>query len=453
MTLGRPARILRVAVRPDATPRAIGTWKASPVNSQNYVRLLRKRWRTLTIAILIGLLASSAYVLTATKTYRATAQIFVSISNSDSGNAAELAQGNTFTQARVQSYTSEADSPAVTDAVIKQLGLTMSSRELADKISADAPINKVLINLHVTDTNPAQAAALANAVATQFGTVIEELERTSSTTPSPVKLSVTHPAQVPGSPASPRYKLDVLLGLLAGLVIGFVLALARDFFDNTVKDAGELTQQTQLPVLGEVHWDKRTAQAPMAFRADAHGMRAETFRQMRINLEFVDVDSPPKVIAVTSSLPGEGKSHTAMNLAAALAETGRRVCLIEADLRKPSLATSLGLIGDVGLTTVLLGRATVEEVLQNAGRNLAVLTSGPVPPNPSELLNSEAFRALSTASGTAWTSSSSTPLRSCPSPTACRSPHSPTRRCSRCAPARPRITRSPAAWRAWPTSA
>ena len=88
-------------------------------------------------------------------------------------------------------------------------------------------------------------------------------------------------------------------------------------------------------------------------------------------------------------MPGEGKSTTALNLAAALAEAGSRVCLVEADLRRPSLARVLGLVGDVGFTTALIGKTPVEEVLQNAGQNLAVLTSGPIPPNPSELLITE----------------------------------------------------------------
>ena len=131
---------------------------------------------------------------------------------------------------------------------------------------------------------------------------------------------------------------------------------------------------------------------PISFRADAHGSRAEGFRQLRTNLQFVDIDKPPKIIAVTSALPKEGKSSTAMNLATALAESGQQVCLIEADLRKPSIAQALGLVGDVGLTSVLIGKTSLDAVLQNAGMNLAVVTSGPIPPNPSELISSEAFR-------------------------------------------------------------
>lgn len=358
----------------------------------DYLRVVRKRWRLIVASLVVCVLASAAFVLTSTKRYEATAQIFVSTSGADDTTTASLAQGNTFVQARVQSYTSVASSPDVTSQVIKKLGLTMTSDQLAAEISADAPLNKVLVNIHVTDKSPTVAARLANAVAGQFNTAVETLEQAKSGGASPVKLTVIHPAKTPLSPVSPRTKLDIAIGVLLGLILGLGLAFLREVMDNTAKDPGELAEQAGIAVLGIVPWDKTTAEAPISFRADPHGSRSEAFRQLRTNLQFVDVDRPPKIIAVTSAVPNEGKSSTAMNLATALAESGQHVCLIEADLRKPSIAQALGLIGDVGLTSVLVGKVPFEAVLQNAGMNLAVVTSGPVPPNPSELISSEAFR-------------------------------------------------------------
>ena len=359
---------------------------------RDYVHVLRKRWRIIVAVLVVCVLLGSLYLLSSTKTYEATAQIFVSTAGAQDTTAADLAQGNTFTQARVQSYTSVANSPTVTTVVIKQLGLKMTPDALAREISADAPLNKVLINLHVTDRDPAQAAKLANAVAAQFSKVVETLEQTTATRLSPVKLTVTHPAQVPVGPASPRPKLDIAVAVLLGLVLGLGFAFLREMLDNTVKDPDELGTLSALPVLGVVPWDKRARAVPISFRADMHGSRAEGYRQLRTNLQFVDVDHPPKVIAVTSALPQEGKSHTALNLAAALAEAGQRVCLIEADLRKPSLADALGIPGDVGLTSVLIGHVSLVDVLQDVGDNLQVLVAGSTPPNPSELLNSIAFK-------------------------------------------------------------
>ncbi len=366
--------------------------KGTDLSLRDYLRVLRKRWRLIVAVLLVCVLAGAGVLLSSGKKYEATAQIFVSTSGVDNTSAAALASGNTFTQARVQSYTSVANSPAVTGPVLKELGLTMGVDALASEISADAPLNKVLINLHVTDRDPVRAAGLANAIAAQFSKVVEGLEQTSTAQPSPVKLTVTHPAQVPSSPSSPRPKLDIALAVLLGLVLGLGFAFLRELLDNTVKDPDELATHSALPVLGMIPWDKRAAAVPISFRADAHGSRAEGYRQLRTNLQFVDIDKPPKVVAVTSALPQEGKSHTALNLASALAEAGQRVCLVEADLRKPSLADALGIVGDVGLTAVLIGRASLADVVQHVGDNLEVLVSGAVPPNPSELLNSEAFR-------------------------------------------------------------
>jgi capsular exopolysaccharide synthesis family protein len=340
---------------------------------------------------MLGLAASVGLTLATIKVYQANVQVFVATATSS--DPTQLAQGNTFTQDRVQSYTSIADSPSVTGAVIDELGLTLSQQELADKITADAPLNKVLINLHVTDHNPKTAAKLANAVAAQFDRVVQSTEQTDASGRPVVKLTVIHPATVPTSPIKPNRLINIGLGFLVGLLIGIGLVVLRDVLDNTIKGPSDF-EVLGVSVLGMVPFDKRTAKTPIAFRGDPHSLRSEAYRLLRTNLQFLNVDNAPRIIAVTSSVPGEGKSTTAINLAAALAEAGYRVCLIEADLRRPTIAKTLGLVPDVGFTTVLIGHAPIEAAMQSAGRNLAVLTSGPVPPNPSELLVTEQAGAV-----------------------------------------------------------
>jgi len=204
---------------------------------------------------------------------------------------------------------------------------------------------------------------------------------------------VISPATVPGSPIKPQKIVNIGLGFALGLLLGVGVVVLRDVLDNTVKGPRDF-EPLGVPVLGVIPFDKRTSKVPIAFRGDPHSARSEAYRQLRTNMQFIDVDNPPRIIAVTSPVLGDGKSITAINLAVALAETGTRVCLIGADLRRPTLADSLGLVRDVGLTTVLIGKAPIESVLQDAGRNLAVLTSGPVPPNPSELLISAHAREV-----------------------------------------------------------
>ncbi len=358
---------------------------------RDFIRILRKGWPLVLACIVLGTTIGVILTATTTTVYQANVQVFVATSSTDS--ATQLEQGNTFTQDRVQSYTSIANSPAVVGPVIDRLGLHLTQPQLAGKINADAPQNKVLINLHVTDHNPQQAARLANAVAAQFNTVVQNTEQTGADGKPVVKLTVIHPATVPGSPTKPSKLIDIGLGLLVGVLVGLGLVVLRDVLDNTVKSPADF-EPLGVPVLGFVPFDKRTIRTPIAFRGDAHSARSEAYRQVRTNLQFVNVDHAPRVIAVTSAVPGEGKTTTALNLAAALAEGGFRVCLIEADLRRPSLAQALGLLSEVGFTTALIGKAPVETVLQNAGRNLSVLTSGPVPPNPSEVLISEQAKSL-----------------------------------------------------------
>ncbi len=353
---------------------------------RDYLRVLRKGWPLILAFVVLGSAAGIGLTVTTSKVYQGTAQVFVSATPNDS--VAALAQGNSFTQDRVQSYVDLANSPAVTAAVVKELGLSMSQQTLASKITADAPQNKVLINLHVTDHDPNQAARLTNAVAAQFDTFVENTEQTDATGKPVIKLTLVHPATVPSSPIKPSKIINIGLGFVLGLLLGIGFVFLRDVLDNTVKGPQDF-DELGIPVLGLVPFDKRTPKIPIAFRGDPHSARSEAYRQMRTNMQFINVDHAPRVIAVTSAVPGEGKTTTALNLAAALAEGGFRVCLVEADLRRPTLAKTLGLVGDVGFTTVLIGKARVEDVLQNAGRNLAVLTCGPVPPNPSELLITE----------------------------------------------------------------
>jgi capsular exopolysaccharide synthesis family protein len=359
---------------------------------RDYLRLLRRSWLIALVTVLACVSAGIGYTFTATKVYEATAQIFVATSSA--GDASQLAQGNTFTQARVQSYTSIATSPAVTTAVVQSLALHVTADELTSKITSDAPLNKVVINIHLTDRSPEEAAVLANAVATQFSAVVEGMERTNAAVRSPVKLTVTKPAAVPSQPVKPNRTLNIALSLLAGIVLALGLVALRAALENDFKNPADLQAALDVPVLGVIAKDKKLAGAEIAFRGEPHGRRAEAFRHLRTNLQFIEVDTPPRVIAICSSLPREGKTLTALNLAASIAEAGHRVCLVEADLRRPTISAILGLVGEVGFTSVLAGSVSVRDAIQNAGQNLAVLPSGAVPPNPGELLASARAREI-----------------------------------------------------------
>lgn len=363
----------------------------------DYLRVLRKRWRTTAVFVVLCLAAALVLDLSATRKYEATAQLFVS-ANDTGGLATSLQSAAEFSQDRVQSYADIINSRQITNQVAAQLNVGLTGKQISKEISADAPLNTVLVNLHVTDTSASRATLVANAVATEFTSYAALLEASSSGTGSsgpPVKVTVVKPATLPTSPVSPNGVLDIALGLIVGLLLGIGAAALRETLDNTVKTPDDVQVATGRPVVGVVAFDPDAKANPLIVTQHPHSTRAEAFRQLRTNLQFVDIDTELKSIVITSSVPNEGKTTTVCNLAITIAQAGNRVLLIEADLRRPRLAHYLGLDGSVGLTNILVGTVSIAEATQRWGANqLDVIASGPLPPNPSELLNSKVMGEL-----------------------------------------------------------
>lgn len=355
---------------------------------RDFLRVLRRRWRI--VAALLTLAVVTAVTVTAlsTRVYQADAEVFVSLQDAGSGTTSNAYQGNLFSQERVKSYAKIANSPKVTAAVITQLGLDLTPAQLAARITATAPTDTVLVDLVVKDPSPVRARDIANAVSLQFKKVVQDLEK-PATGRSPVSVSVVRPADLPVAPVSPRTKVNIALGVLVGLALGIGVAVLRETLDTTIKTSEDLQKLTGSSALGIISYDGLAQKNPLVSQMDSRTGRGEAFRTLRTNLRFVDIDNPPQTVVVTSSVASEGKSTTACNLAITLASAGVRVILVEGDLRRPRVADYMGLDGAVGLTDVLIGRAALDVVLQPWGNStLSVLASGPLPPNPSELLGS-----------------------------------------------------------------
>jgi capsular exopolysaccharide synthesis family protein len=360
------------------------------VDLHDYLRVVRKRWRTI-VAVTLALVAVAALVtLGSPKVYQARTQLFVSTSGSD--DSAQLLQGSSFTQQRVKSYSDIITTPAVLDPVIKALGLGISADTLAGQVAASVPLDTVLIDVTVNDPDPAQAARIADAVGKQFAQSISDLEKVSDKAASPVKVSVVRPPSIPQGPISPKPARNIALGAVLGLMLGLGAALLRDLFDTSIKSERDVKDVTEQTVIGGITYDADSAKRPLIVQSDPHGPRAEAFRALRTNLQFVDAANHPRSMTFTSSLPGEGKTTTTANLAISMAAAGSRVCVVEGDLRRPRLLQYMGMEGSVGLTNVLIGQADLVDVLQPFGSaNIQVLGAGQIPPNPSELLGSEAM--------------------------------------------------------------
>jgi len=369
------------------------------VELRDYVRTLGKRWKLVTACALLGLAIAGGITVIATPVYQARTQLFVAV-KTDPSNISSAFQGTSFTEQRVKSYAAIINNPNVLQPVINEQNLRVSAQKLATEVSASVPLDTNLISVLVRDPDAQKAARIADAVSAEFATYVAQIEQTDSKGDSLVKVSVVRPAEVPTVPISPRVKLNLVLGLLLGLAVGIGAALLRENLDTTVKNEDDLEAIAHdlgrpLNVIGAITKDPGAAKAPLIVNADPQSKRAEAFRQLRTNLQFVDIDNPPRSIVITSSLAVEGKSTTAANLAITLAQAGLRVALVEADLRRPKLATYMGIEGAVGLTDVLVGRAKATDLMQSWGNlPLSFLPSGRPAPNPSELLGSRAMLNL-----------------------------------------------------------
>ncbi|MCG7418036.1 polysaccharide biosynthesis tyrosine autokinase [Microbacterium sp. ACRRU] len=359
----------------------------------NYLRILHRDWILIVALTLLGGAGAYGFSLTQTPTYEANTQLYVSV-RSDNSGVSELAQGTTFARQAVVSFVDVVDSAVVLDRVINDLDLDTTAQELARSVSASSPTNSVIISISVSDASAETAASIANSIGTNFAdVVVNSLEKPEGDTASLVRIETIEPALVPLSPSSPHTVLNVILGVVVGLGLGVAFALLRSILDTRIHGLHDIEAATDAPVLGGIALDPDARKRPLIVHADPRNPRAESFRSLRTNLQFIDVDGSSRSFVVTSAGPGEGKSTTTANLAIALAETGARVALVDGDLRLPRVADYMGLEGGVGLTDVLIGRAELVDVLQQWGTGkLFVLPSGRIPPNPSELLGSHAMQ-------------------------------------------------------------
>jgi len=357
-----------------------------------FLAVLRHRWLTIALITLAGAASAAGLSFLQTPVYSSQTSVFFSIQFGAS--ASELVQGAAYTQNSVQSFAALATKPIVLDPVIEDLGLDTTARALADRVESIAPLDTVIVEISVSDTSPEQAAAIASAIGEQLSTTVARLSPKDDNGEAAVQAEIVAPATVDSFPISPNVSLNLAAGILAGLLAGIGLAFVLDTLDTRVRTAADVQAITDVPVLGVIGAFTSGA-AALVLRDIPGSPQAEAYRQIRTNLEFLGVSGQPRSIVFTSALPGEGKSTVAANVAIALAETSARVLLIDADLRRPTIASLLNLESGVGLTTVLIGRAEFDEVVQQwGGRHLHVLTSGVVPPNPSELLSSSGMKHL-----------------------------------------------------------
>jgi capsular exopolysaccharide synthesis family protein len=361
------------------------SWSAARV-----VGAIRRFWWLITALAVVG--GGTAFGISASTTpiFQATASMYFTL---DVGaTAGDLNQGATYTQNQMLSYGQVATSSRVLQPVINELGLDTTPRLLARDIAVSIPQSTVVLQVQASSPDAQQSADIANAVTRSLVNVVGEIATTAADAKPTVKAEIIDKAVVPRVQALPNKTRDTAIGLFIGLLLGLIAAFLATQFDTRIRTAAVLTQVVGKPVLGTVASRTRGRS-----RVDTEPLSqtAEDFRRIRSSLAYASVNESIRSLLITSTLPGEGKTTVATNLAKSFAHPQRRLLLIDGDLRKPRVGEYLGLEGSVGLTTVLVGAIPFDEARMSWGEpSFDVLTSGGIPPNPAEVLTSSAMRRM-----------------------------------------------------------
>lgn len=405
---------------------------AAPLGPREYLRILRQR----RIVVIAGVLAVFVPVvllsLVQTPQYAATAELLIQDRSSETLFDPNSGARNDPAR-QIQNELHIIESPPVRDAVRSKLGPV-------PKVSA-VPIGQTdLIQVIATSTDPARAAEVANAYADayigyrreqavddllaasqQVQGKIADLQKQIDTAPPAQKeellqaqslfkqkldemqvdsalkqggAQLVTPATRPTSPVSPRPVRSGVLAIAVGLLLGVCLAFLLDYLDDSVKTKEDFERVAPgLPVIGMIPsvagW-KAKDRPFLVSAVDPMSPTAEAYRTLRTSVQFLGLDRPMRTIQLTSANPREGKTTTLSNLAVALAGAGQRVLVVCCDLRRPRIHEFFGLSNDVGFTSALLGKVPLAEAIQHAPDHggIDLLASGPLPPNPSELLSS-----------------------------------------------------------------
>lgn len=367
------------------------------------VRILRRNIVPILVGAVIGILIAALYVFTRPTVYTASATGVVVAG--DSISVGDTISANSVTMQRASMYASLASSGQVRQDINKTLAQQGMSRAGGGGVSASSAGDAPFIQVTATGPNARDAQALANAALAgvksealrleTFGKTKGQQNLTDAQMDAMTNIHVLaySPAGLPSAPAKPNLVRNLLLGAIAGAVLAGALSLLRKAFDAKVRTQRDVETMTGTSALAVVPDSKDLQKVGSA--GIVGGPAGEAMRQLRTNLRFVSVDSPPRSVVITSPTPGDGKSTIAAHLARLMAAAGEKVVLIDCDLRRPTQADQFGVDGAIGLTQVIAGDVALEDALVDTSIDgLQVLTAGRTPPNPSELLSSRTMRAL-----------------------------------------------------------
>lgn len=424
----------------------------------DYLAAIRRRRWLLVGSVLAILLASLAYSFSRTPLYESTGAITYQKRSDLAGGVSTSGYASALDVDReVKTAAAILPSQDIAERAAVVLGVA-GPQQIPGSVTSEAIVDTNLVTIRAVSSDPEEARRVAAAYATAFIEWRKEVVRAQLRDAEAVikkrleqfrsqeareadpgtyyslssQLSAIRTAEAltngnfelvetpitPRQPFSPNYLLNAALGLAAGVIVGIGLVLLAEQLDVRVRDVADLSQALEMPVIGRIPALTKDAlqDGPLVVLDHPDGASAEAFRMLRGNLDFVAVDGRLRTIMVTSCTQAEGKSSTVCNLAVTLARAGKRVIVLEADLRRPKIHTYFGARNDVGLSSVIAGQIGLDEALRpvvvpapgidsatgdvahdplrGEDQTLRLLTSGPVPPNPGEIVSSERMTTL-----------------------------------------------------------
>lgn len=354
------------------------------------VRMLRVNLKILLAGLAIGALLGFGYTLLQPKVYASTATGYVTVG--DGAGIGDVISGSTAAKEKASAYLAFVNSGPVADEIVAaNPDLNLTRGQVQGNLTATVDANSALIRVSATGNTPQAAQALANSSLEAVAKVANSLEGSST-----VRVIPLEDATVSSTPVSPDTKKLTGMGAIAGFALVLAVIFLRRTIDTKLRTREDATKATDAGVLGVLPISDELTEENI-LHSDSDHVSQEAIRQMRTNLRFVNVDNPPKSLIVTSAEPGEGKSTVSTSIARALADAGEPVIIIDADLRRPTIAKKFKIDSKVGLTQVLAGQVELADaVRQFEDTQLFILPAGRIPPNPSELLGSDKMRQLIT---------------------------------------------------------
>ena len=373
-----------------------------------FFRTTRANLWLLIIGIVVGAAAGFGYASLQPKVYAASSSGYVTVGES---GTVDVLSGSTAAKERARSYAAIVSSEAVAQK-IKQNNpeLSMTTGQIRGSLTATAGENAALITVNAKASSPKNAQLLANSALQATADYIKEIEQNpgnaqalvngdnavvSPTGGNTVRVIPLNNASVNPPLVAPNYKQNVLIGAGTGLVLVYAAIFLRRALDQRIRTRDDAIKATNSNILGVLPVSDDLAEENIVHASNDDHIAHESIRQLRTNLRFVNIDNPPSSFIVTSAVPGEGKSTVSLAVARSMASSGQPVILIDADLRRPTVAKKLHINAKIGLTQVLAGQVDIAEAVhQVEDSKLFVLPAGRIPPNPSELLGSDKMRQL-----------------------------------------------------------